>query len=219
MTIRHHSRTWSRMNELELKAWEGAEAAPVSDCLDRGMAMDGAIGPLDSSMRLLGQARTVRCMVGDNSALHAAINIIEPGEILVVDAGGYLDRAVWGGLMTQAAMKMGIGGLVVDGAVRDSSEICELGFPCFARAKVPSGPHKNFGGEIDADIACGGLSVSPGDLVVGDADGISIVPSRRIEETFIAYKNLKAKEAKTLKALNENGSLAGIYGVPEIEQV
>ena len=219
MTVRFHNRKLSKLDGAGLRAWDGAEAAPVSDCLERGNSMDGGIGPLDRSMRILGQARTVRCMVGDNSALHAAINLLGPGEILVVDAGGYLDRAVWGGLMTRAAIKKKIGGLVIDGAVRDSAEICALGFPCFARACVPCGPHKNFGGEIDADIACGGVSVSPGDLIIGDGDGVTVVPLERIDETLEAFKALKAKEAKALSALEAGETLSDLYGVPEIKPV
>ena len=183
------------------------------------MAMDGGISPLDRRMRVVGQARTVRCMVGDNSALHAALTVIAPREVLVVDAGGYLDRAVWGGLMTRAARKLGVAGLVVDGAVRDVAEICDVGFPCFARAEVPLGPHKNFGGEIDATIACGGLSIRPGDLMIGDADGVAVVPIERIESTLSAYSALKDKEKAALEALEHGGTLADVYGVPAIERI
>jgi len=180
------------------------------------MAMHGAISPVDPAMRLLGQARTVRCMVADNSALHAAITLAEPGDILVVDAQGFEDAAVWGGLMTRYALERGIGGLVVDGAVRDTAEIVELGFPCFARARVPRGPHKGFGGTVDAPIACAGVPVAPGDLIIGDADGVTVVPSTRIAATLGGVRALKQRERDTQQKLKAGASLADIYGVPEI---
>ena len=219
MTVLLHNAEFARLSDDELEAWKDAEAAGVSDCLERSMAMDGGISPIDYSMRIVGQARTVRCMVGDNGALHAAINIVRPGEVLVVDGQGFLGRAVWGGLMTQAAIKGGIKGLVVDGAIRDRSEISGSGFPCFARGSVPAGPHKGFGGAIDCAISCGGVAVSPGDLIVADADGVTVVPIDRVKATLEAYKQLKKKEANTLAALDEGGTLADVYGVPEVVKV
>lgn len=216
MAVRQHKVAFPRLAAADLAKWQGAEAAAVSDCLDRGYALDGGIKPLDRSMRLVGQARTVRCMAADNSALHAAINMIEPGDILIADAGGYLGNAVWGGLMTEAAVLKKIGGLVIDGAVRDSDEIIQHAFPCFARGTVPAGPHKNFGGEIDGPIACGGVAVRAGDLVIGDADGVTIVPIERAENVYSAYQALKAKEARALAALAQGGTLAEIYGVPDV---
>ena len=219
MAVHLHSAPFTRLSPADLAAWDGAEAAAVSDCLDRAQAMDGGIQPLDPSMRLIGQARTVRCMVADNSALHAALNLAEPGDVLVADAGGFLGGAVWGGLMTEAARRKGIAGLIIDGAVRDRSEIVAAGFPCFARGTVPAGPHKNFGGAIDAPIACGGVAVQPGDLVVADADGVTIVPLSRAADVLTAYKALKEKESRALKALDAGESLAEIYGVPEVTPV
>lgn len=215
MTVRQHEAAFDRLSTDALAAWSEAEAAAVSDCLGRSQAMDGGIMAIDPGMKIVGQARTVRCTVGDNSALHAALNLVEPGDVLVVDAGGYLGNAVWGGLMTEAALLKDIGGLVIDGAVRDRSDILRLSFPCFARGVVPAGPHKNFGGEIDGPIACGGVSVAPGDLVVADGDGVTIVPLLRIGAVLPAYQALKEKEARALASLNAGGTLAQIYGVPE----
>ncbi|MEM9270646.1 MAG: RraA family protein [Pseudomonadota bacterium] len=219
MSVVQHETNFQRLSQNELAAWADAEAAAVSDCLGRAQAMDGGIGPLDLGMRVIGQARTVRCTVGDNSALHAALNLVEPGDVLVVDAGGFLGKAVWGGLMTQAAQRKEIAGLVVDGAIRDRSEIIALSFPCFARGAVPAGPHKNFGGEIDGRVACGGVAVNPGDLVVADADGVTIVPLDQASDVLIKHQALKEKEARTLAALDAGGTLAEIYGVPEVTRM
>lgn len=219
MPVNQHKTEFHRLSEQELAEWKGAEAAAVSDCLGRAQAMDGGIQPLASDMRLVGQARTVRCTVGDNSALHAALNLVQPGDVLVADAGGFLGNAVWGGLMTEAARRKGIAGLIIDGAVRDRAEIMASAFPCFARGTVPAGPHKNFGGEVDGPIACGGVAVSPGDLVVADLDGVTVVPLSRVATVLRAYRALKDKEARALAELDAGGTLAEIYGVPEVTRL
>ncbi len=144
MPVFQHSASFRRLSSQELEAWRDAEAAPVSDCLNRAQAMDAGISPLSPSMHVVGQARTIRCQVGDNSAIHAAINLVEPGDVLVASAGGFPGTAVWGGLMTEAARKRGIAGLVIDGAVRDFTDIVEVGFPCFARGRHASRTAQEF---------------------------------------------------------------------------
>lgn len=219
MTVICYETTIPRLEKSDLEAWAKIPTAVASDCLGRSQAMAGAIGPLAPDMRITAQARTVACMVADNSALHAAIARCAPGDVLVCDGKGFEDAALFGGLMTRSAMYHGIAGLVIDGAVRDSTEIIDAGFPCFSRAVVPGGPHKGFGGAIDGTISCGGVSVSPGDLIIGDADGVTVVPFARIEETFEAAKAILAKEEDVLAILADGGSLADIYGVPEITLV
>ena len=144
MPIQRHEIDFATLPEDVLERWRALPPAVVSDCMNRTQVMAGAIKPVGDGMRLVGQARTVTCMVGDNSAIHTALAMVRRGEVLVVDAGGYEDTAIWGGIMTRAALQRGIAGLVVDGAVRDVAEIREFGFPCFARAVVPAGPHKGF---------------------------------------------------------------------------
>ncbi len=208
-----------RLEASDLKEWESIPAAVASDCLGRSQAMAGAIGPLAPTMKIVAQARTVECIVSDNSALHAAIGRCQPGDVLVCDGQAFEDSALFGGLMTRSSLEHGLAGLVVDGAVRDSLEIIESGFACFARAVVPSGPHKGFGGTIDGSISCGGVSVSPGDLIIGDADGVTVVPFGRAKQTLEAAKAVLAKEQKTLASLAQGGSLADVYGVPEVTLV
>ena len=139
--------------------------------------------------------------------------------MIVCDGQGFEDAALFGGLMTVSARHQGIAGLVIDGAVRDSQEIIGSGFPCFARAVVPRGPHKGFGGAIDGSISCGGVAVSPGDLILGDADGVTVVPLARAGETLAAAQAVLEKEQNTLAGLAEGGSLADVYGVPEVTMV
>ena len=214
--VRRHNITIPRLDPAMLQEWREIPAAVASDCLGRSHSMAAAISPLDPSMRIVAPARTVDCMAADNSALHAAVGICEPGDVLVCNAQGYENNAIFGGLMTRAASDARIAGLVIDGSVRDSQEIVEAGFPCFSRGVVPRGPHKGFGGVIDGPVACGGVSVSPGDLIIGDADGVTVVPFAKVEQTLAAAREILAKEARALASLDEGGSLAEVYGVPEI---
>ena len=197
MPIQRYEIDFEPLSADALIAWRDLPPAIVSDCMNRTGVMASAIKPVAAGTRMLGQARTVTCMVGDNAALHVALGFLRPGEIMVVDAGGFEDTAVWGGIMTRAAIKRGIGGLVVDGAVRDVAEIRELGFSCFSRAIVPAGPHKGFGGVIDGLIACAGCPVSPGDIVIGDDDGVCVVPLQRAAEIHAASLNKVAQEEET----------------------
>ena len=220
MSVKLYPAKFEYLSEEQLAKWAEIPAAVVSDCQNRGMAMQAAIKPIDRTRKIVGQARTVDCMVADNSALHAAIQTCEPGDILVANGQGFEDVAIWGGLMTQAALEKGVRALVLDGAVRDVEEIIENGFPVFARAVVPRGPHKGFGGAIDRPVACGGVSVSPGDLVIGDADGVAIVPLGVHEQILQAATEKLAKEEEVLEGMRAGKvTLAEMYGVPEIERV
>lgn len=217
MPIQRHEIDFERLDEKTLDAWRKLPPAVVSDCMNRTQVMAGAIKPVQPGMRIAAQARTVACMVGDNSALHVAIGLARPGEALVVSAGGFQDTALWGGIMTRAAVKHGIAGLVIDGAVRDVAEIRALGFATFARAVVPAGPHKGFGGIIDGTIACAGCPVQPGDVVLGDDDGVCVVPLARAADIMAASFEKIAQEEKTI-ADTAKGKLPGQrIGLPEPE--
>jgi len=201
-----------------LAGWSAIPPAIASDCMNRSQAMAARIKPVAAGTRLTGQARTVSCMVGDNGAIHAALRLIRPGEVLVIDGGGFADTALWGGLLTRAALSRGAAGVVVDGAVRDVAELRETGFPCFAAAAVPAGPHKGFGGTIDGVISCGGCTVAPGDIVLGDDDGVAVVPLAR-EAALMAHCRAKlAQEAAALERLAAGTLLADQMGIPEPER-
>ena len=219
MPIQRYRSEYETLSEETLAAWRKIPPAIVGDCMNRTNLMVGAINPVKEGTVLVGQARTVQVMVGDNSALHVATGLVKAGEVIVADAGGYMDTAVWGGIMTRAAMSRNIGGIVVDGTIRDMSEIKELGFPCFSRGAVPAGPHKGFGGIIDGVISCAGAPVSPGDIVIGDDDGVAIVPLARQAELLKASQEKMAQEEQT-NADTANGILPGTtMGLPEPEWI
>ena len=206
MPIQRYNTEFTRMNADELAPWRDVPPAIVGDCMNRSQTMAARIKPISPGITLTGQARTVTAMVGDNGAMHVAIGLAEPGDILVVDSRAHVDTAVWGGIMTRAAMKRGIAGLVIDGAVRDVAEIRELGFPVFAAGAVPAGPSKGFGGVIDGAISCAGCPVHPGDLVIGDDDGVAIVPLAREKELLAASQAKIAQEEATMAEI-EAGEL------------
>ncbi|MEM8812338.1 MAG: RraA family protein [Pseudomonadota bacterium] len=183
--------------------------------MNRSQTMSAKIKPLAPGMRIVGQARTIACMVGDNGAIHAAMRVAGSGDVLIIDAGGYPDTAVFGGLLTEAARAAGVTGVVIDGAVRDREEIVALGYPVFAAAVVPAGPHKGFGGTIDGVIACAGCPVAPGDIVLGDDDGVAVIPFGEQAAILDAALAKIEKEAADLQALKDGQSLADRHGIPE----
>lgn len=217
MSIQRFEARFKTLSKEALARWRDLPPAVVSDCMNRTQVMAGAIKPVQAGMRVLAQARTVKCMVGDNSAAHTAIGLAKPGEVLVVDGGGYTDTALWGGIMTRAAMKQGIAGLVIDGAVRDVAEIREFGFAAFSRGIVPAGPHKGWGGVIDGPISCGGCPVRPGDIVIGDDDGVCVVPLDRADAILAASLDKVAQEEKTNAATAEGKLPVAGMGLPEPE--
>ncbi|NIP76238.1 MAG: RraA family protein, partial [Xanthomonadales bacterium] len=157
------------------------------------------------------------CMAGDNMAIHAAMRLVRPGEVLVVAAGGHTGVALFGGLLAQSAKARGVAALVTDGAVRDVAELREMGFACFAAGITPAGPHKGFGGTIDGVIACAGCPVAPGDIVLGDDDGIAVVPLG-ISDRLLAECQAKiAQEDTALARLAKGELLADQMGIPEPE--
>ncbi len=213
MTLQRHRIRFEALSAARLDAWRGLATAVISDCLNRGGAMAAAIKPLAPGMRLLGQARTVAGMVGDNAAAHAALGLARSGEVLVIDARGHENAAVWGGIMTRAALARGLAGVVIDGAVRDVAEIRASGFPCFARAAVPAGPHKGFGGVIDGPLSCGGCPVRPGDLIVGDDDGVVVVPLEREAALREAVTRQMARERALEDGIAEGALPAEKMGI------
>src|SRR5689334_21714143 len=150
-------------------------ASILADVAGRRGTMDGRIAAVSPSMRMAGPAFTIEVRPGDNLMIHAAMTIAKPGDILVIDGKADRTCALMGSIMINACKKMGFGGVVVDAAVRDTEELVELGFPVCAVGANPNGPTKCVPGRINHPISCGGISIRPGDLIVGDADGVVVV--------------------------------------------
>ncbi len=156
---------------------EPPATADLADAAGRPIAMDPRIGALWSGARLAGPAFTVRTPAGEHRAVRTACEQAPAGSVIVVDAGGATDRALWGDKLSKRALDRGVAGLVVDGAVRDVAATTALGFPVFAAARTPTPPVRERDGELGVPICCGGVDVRPGDHVYGDADGVVVVPA------------------------------------------
>lgn len=152
---------------------------------------------------MAGTAVTARSRGGDNLTYLRALEFCRPGDVLVIDAGGDLNNAVVGGILSFYAASIGVAGVVIDGAVRDVAEIRERAFPVYARGVTHRGPYKDGPGEINVPISVGGMVVNPGDIVVGDQDGLLAIPQQGIEELIEkAIAHLHA-EARTIQAMKE----------------
>lgn len=152
----------------------------VADAMDR-LGVAAGIRPVWPGARLAGTARTVWTRSGDNKVVHEALDLAEAGQVLVVNGGGDSTRALVGELMARRAQARGLAGFVIDGAIRDRADIEALRFPVFARAVTPAGPYKNGPGHLDRPVAIGGVCVLPGDFVLGDDDGIVVVPAGELD--------------------------------------
>lgn len=184
-----------RVHEQFIQALSGAGSADVTDSQNRTGAMDSGLKPLSSGRRLLGSAITVELPPGDNLMLYVAMKLAQPGDILVVNTGGNTTKAIWGELMTRSAMALKIGGMVVDGLVRDGELNGQLDFPIFCRGTVPVSVEKDGPGFVNGEISCGGVVVHPGDLVVGDDDGIVVVKKQDLPLVIENFKKLQERES------------------------
>ncbi len=177
-----------------VEQFKGVPTTVLSDALGRLCVMHPSIVPR-TTPRLCGSAITVNLPAGDNLMLHRALALSERGDVLVISAQGDTSRAVMGGLMTRLAMRRGVAGIVVDGAVRDAAEMAELNFPAFTRGQSANAPDRARAGQINVPIACGGVVVAPGDIVVADADGIVVVPLHVADQVLARAQTLLEKEA------------------------
>lgn len=182
-------------------------ASILADVAGRRGALDGRIAAIAPKTRLAGTAFTVEVRAGDNLMIHAAMQLAKPGDVLVVDGKGDTTCALMGAIMMNGCVQLGIAGVVVDAAVRDREEIAELGFPVYAVGTNPNGPTKFVPGRINHPVCVGGVTVHPGDVVIGDADGVTIV--ERAKAPFILELAAKkvADERARIDALRQGKDL------------
>jgi 4-hydroxy-4-methyl-2-oxoglutarate aldolase len=181
--------------------------AHLCDVSPTGILMDRGIRPIWPGAHAAGPAFTVKTPPGDNASLVLALQQARPGDMLVVDSGGGLDRALWGAILSLAASQRGIVGLVIDGAVRDRDEIAEMGYPVFARGISPDTPYNKVHGSTGRPITCGGLSVNPGDAVYADGDGVVVIPRAAHDATRDRATHRIELEARVFSGLSEGRTL------------
>jgi regulator of RNase E activity RraA len=195
-------RIFNAKRKVSPETVDGFRSLPVANISDVMSRLAGAsrLRPMHGGGWLGGPALTVRTCPGDNLMVHKAIDLAAPGDVIVVDAGGALDNAIIGELMTTQAERKGVAGFIIDGAIRDSATIRAGRFPVFAAGVAHRGPYKDGPGEINGPISIGGMVVEPGDLMLGDDDGVLCV-SYALTETVL--RDAQAKQAAEEKMLAE----------------
>lgn len=183
-----------------VEGFKGLPVANIADEMNRFFCVDARIKPYNNKP-LLGTAFTVKSRVGDNLMLHKALEMAQPGDVIIVDAQGDLANAITGEIMMTTVAVKGIAGVVVDGAVRDSEAMKELDMPVYAAGVTPKGPYKDGPGEINVPVSCGGVTVNPGDIVVGDGDGIIIINPKDAPGILARAKEKMAKEKTIIEGI------------------
>lgn len=176
--------------------------ANVSDNLNR-LYGTRALRPFHPGRRLIGTAVTVKTRPGDNMVLHRAFDRLRAGDVLVVDGGGDLQQGLVGEIMMSRAQAMGVAGFVIDGAIRDVGALDRLDFPCFARGVTHRGPYKSGPGEINVPVSIDGMVVMPGDVVLGDEDGVLAFDRAVADELLALVRAQEVREADALQAIAE----------------
>ncbi len=185
-----------RPEQTILDAFDGAPTGNVVDALGGSGALSHTIKPVDeAASAFCGVAIPCRVAPSDNLAVFAALEIAEPGDVILVATEGYLEAAVTGDLMIGMASNRGVRALVTDGSVRDVRGIRQVGLPCFAAGVSPNSPARNGPGSAGLPIVIGGVAVCAGDIVVGDADGVAVVPADRAPAASRRLSDIKAAEA------------------------
>lgn len=175
----------------------------ISDAMNGLNNLDSSIKPLKENYKIAGRAFTVKIPVGENLAVLRAIREADPGDILVIDAKGDTYRAIAGDIIVGMAKTLGIGGIVVDGVIRDILGIKQLDFPVFCKGTTVAAGSKHEQGEINVPISCGGTTINPGDLIVGDVDGVVVIPQKNVDEV------LKKSSQKVIKDQERADSILG----------
>ena len=188
-----------------MEQFRNIPAANVADCMERNCAMHPRIRLVSSpKAQMVGPAYTVKVRAGDNLALHAALNRCGEGDVIVVSNEGDDTRAVLGAIMMAFLYyTKKVAGIVIDGPIRDIDEIGSWDFPVYCNGTTPGGPYKEGPGEVNVPIACGNISVNPGDIILGDQDGVIVIPRRDAAQVLEAAKKFQANDRKKFFAAKD----------------
>jgi 4-hydroxy-4-methyl-2-oxoglutarate aldolase len=207
VTIR---RNFKRPAKDIVEKFKGAPTPNIGDTQGRQGSIDYQIRPVSKTCTsFAGPALTVSVLERDNLAAHVVMKFIQPGDVLMIETHDCVGGAVIGGLMAGHYRNAGVAAIVTDGLIRDLDELEELGIPVFARGANPNGPHKNGPGSIGLDVTIGCVVVRAGDMVVGDCDGVIVVPQETIPETLAALEVVLKNEATMLDAVHAGATVSG----------
>ena len=204
-----------RTSESVLKMAGEIQSATLHEALGKRGAMSSEIKPVWPDAKLCGSALTVEMLPGDNLLAHKALTMAEPGDVLVIDCGAYKEAGIWGEILTVAAIERGVAGLVTNGAVRDTVQIRQLGFPVFAGAVSIKGTTKTTGGRINREIVIGGVCVAGGDMIVADADGVVVVGRGQAKRIVEKARERELAEAAVISRLKSGEQTMDILGFRE----
>jgi regulator of RNase E activity RraA len=204
---------WRRPEPSLLDAFGAASSAQIADCMSRLGAMDSGMRPVWPAPRVLGSALTVWCHSGDNLMLHKALSLAVPGDVVVMNTQGNTVNAGFGELLATSAVKAGVRAVIVDGVVRDADALQRLALPVYSRGLSPNGCNKDGAGEVGAIVACGGVAVRPGDVIIADRDGITVVPLDDAPEVARMAAQQIDRETKRLAEIEQ-----GVLTRPEIDE-
>jgi len=183
-----------------VEGFHGIPVANIADNMNRMSCIDARIRPMNETP-LLGTAFTVKSRPGDNIMLNKAIDMAAPGDVIIVDAAGETGNSITGEMMITWAQQRGIAGLIIDGAVRDAGAIKKMNFPVYAAGVTPKGPYKDGPGEINISISCGGIVIKPGDIIVGDSDGVVVIDPQDAAELLEKAKATVVKEMDMMQSI------------------
>lgn len=204
------------ITQEQLNSLKQLGTATIHEAQGQSGALDSGLRPIDPGVRLCGPALTVDCRPDDNLAIHYALTKARPGDVLVVDAKGFTEAGPWGDLLTLASQKLGIAGLVINGAVRDADAIIAMGFATFSRGLCIKGTNKCQPGKVNVPIIIGGVRINPGDIIVGDRDGLVVVEQSRVEEVIGLSRAREDKEDGIRRGIESGISTVELLGLQPV---
>lgn len=191
-------------------------AATIYEAQGATGAIDSAIKPLARGMKMAGPALTLQMRPGDNLMIHYALLYAKPGQVLVINCDGFTGAGIWGDVLTAQAQKIGLAGLVVNGAVRDSDAMIEAGFPVFAKGICIRGTEKKQPGTLNATLLINDCIIQPGDIIVGDADGLVVIEQSRLDDVIRLSQMREEKESLFKTKIMDGASTAELMGLTDV---
>jgi 4-hydroxy-4-methyl-2-oxoglutarate aldolase len=198
-----------------VERFAGFDPATLYEAAGQKGMVDPSIRPAWSGARVCGRAATVECPPGDNLMLHIAVANARPGVVIVATVGSYLSAGAWGEILTAAAQARGVAGLVIDGAVRDIDAIRATTFPVFSRGLAIGSCTKERPGKLDVPIQIGGAVVHPGDLILGDADGLVVIEQDRLDAVYETAVGRRERESEIISQLREGRTTIELLGLTD----
>ncbi|HZH58512.1 MAG TPA: 4-carboxy-4-hydroxy-2-oxoadipate aldolase/oxaloacetate decarboxylase [Metabacillus sp.] len=214
--MKNFNSSFERPNKKWNEKFSNIPTPVIGDVMGRQNVMDERIRPTWAGARFVGPALTIMTYPSDNFMIHLGVSLAQEGDILVVDAGNYQNAGLWGEILTVNAMQRKVKGLVIDGAVRDVKEIEEMQFPMFASGINARGGYKSNPGTVNIPVSCGGVAVNPGDLIVGDENGVAVIPRLDIEHVYEECVKKIESEKQIIEQLKQGKDTFEIMNLQEI---